>query len=682
MQVTTPPEVLSQIAGLARSGRMDEAAVLVESARHRGTGDPVLAALGGAIEFHRGQFERAVPLLREAHADKPDDLTIRTNLAEALYRIEDTAGALTLCDLPSCLADRSLRLARLGGYLAQQAEDFETAIACYRHVVAADPKDWSSWNNLGNSYSSIGNFPPAVEALDEAIKLAPDSQPIRVNLGNILLEGGDPARAEAVLKEAAENDPVDPAPLLSLYTLYREAGREDDAAYEAIAEAARRCPDDAKILDDSAHEASRVHRYDEAIATYWRAIGVRPGFGSAYVGLASVYDRINREDQLEPMRLRAVKEGIPDQHLDFIDAIRFKREGQIEEAFAALERSGEVGGKGRRMHLRGTMLDRIGRHEEAFQAFVEMNEHAQDDPGNPRERGKDYRGYVRNTSELLTPEWVAGWSPPLPLDPGRPSPIFLAGFPRSGTTLLDTILMADPRSLVLEEEPFIAELERAVGGVEALASIGQDALLSHRASYWQRVAERGDINSDTIVIDKQPLHANKIQTIMRFFPDARIILALRHPCDVMLSCFLTNFRTNHAMSNFLDLHEGAELYDLTFRQLERAKEAFGFKIGTVVYERLVEDKSRELRPLFDWLGMEWPGDDADHRNAARARGVVRTASYSQVTEPLYKRAAGRWTQYREQLEPIFPILKPWIDKFGYSLEDGRHPDWPEPWQAQ
>jgi hypothetical protein len=184
------------------------------------------------------------------------------------------------------------------------------------------------------------------------------------------------------------------------------------------------------------------------------------------------------------------------------------------------------------------------------------------------------------------------------------------------------------------------------------------------------------------VIDKQPLHANKIQTIMRFFPDARIILALRHPCDVMLSCFLTNFRTNHAMSNFLDLHEGAELYDLTFRQLQRAKEAFGFKIGTVVYERLVEDKSRELRPLFDWLGMEWPGDDADHRDAARARGVVRTASYSQVTEPLYKRAAGRWTQYRAQLEPIFPILKPWIDKFGYSLDDGRHPDWPEPWQAQ
>ncbi len=682
MQATTPPEVLSQIAGLARSGRMDEAAILVASARHRSAADPVLAALGGAIEFHRGQFARAVPLLREALADKPGDITIRTNLAEALFRIDDTAGAMALCDEASCLADRSLRLARLGGFLAQQAEDFETAIARYSHVVAADPQDWSSWNNLGNSYSSVGNFPAAVEALDKAIGLAPDSQPIRVNLGNILLEGGDPGRAEVVLKEAAEHDREDPAPLLSLFTLYRQSGREDDAAFDVMVAATSRKPDDPRILDEAAHEASRVHRYDEAIALYWRAIEARPGMGSAYTGLASVFDRANREDEIEPLRDRAAAESAPEQHIAFLDALRHKRAGHIEDAFAALERSAEVVGKGRRMHLRGTMLDRIGRHEEAFAAFVEMNQHAMDDPGNPRERAKDYRDYVRTTSELLTPQWAAGWSPPPPADPARPSPIFLAGFPRSGTTLLDTMLMADPRALVLEEEPFIAELERAVGGVEALATLDAEALLAHRQSYWQRVASRGAITPETIVIDKQPLHANKIQSIMRFFPDARIILAVRHPCDVLLSCFLTNFKTNHAMSNFLDLHEGAELYDLTFRQLERAKAAFGFQIGTVVYERLVEDKARELRPLFDWLGMDWPGDDADHRDAARARGVVRTASYSQVTEPLYKRAAGRWTKYRDQLEPIFPVLQPWIDKFGYSLEDGRLPAWPEPWQAQ
>lgn len=677
MQATTPPEVLRQIAGLARSGRLDEAAILAESARHRGSRDPVLAALGGAIEFHRGQFERAIPLLREAHADKPEDLTIRANLAEALFRSGDASGALALCDPDSRVADRSLRLARLGAYLAQQAEDFATAVACYRHVVAVDPKDWSSWNNLGNSYSSLGDFPAAVEALGQAVKLAPESQPIRVNLGNILLEGGDPVTAEDVLRQAAENDPADPTPLLSLFTLYRKAGREDDAAFDAMVEAARRRPDDAKILDDAAHEAARIHKYDEAVGFYGRAMTVRPGLGSAFTGLASVYDRINQEHELEPLRERAVREAVPDQHVDFIDALRHKRAGRIEEAFAALERAGEVAGKSRRMHLRGTMLDRIGRHDEAFEAFVEMNQGWRDDPGNPSERASEYRAYVAKSIGLLTPQWVASWRARIAPDPIRPTPVFLCGFPRSGTTLLDTILMADPKTFVLEEEALVAELERDAGGIDALAGLDAGQLQALRDSYWAKITSRLELTPESVVIDKQPLHANKIHTIMRFFPDAKFILALRHPCDVLLSCFLTNFRTNHAMSNFLELETGAELYDLTFSQWERARALFDLPVNTIVYERLVEDSGRELRPLFEWLGLTYPEAGLDHREAARARGVVRTASYSQVTEPLYKRASGRWKRYERHLAPVLPKLAPWVERFGYSLEDGRVPGWPQ-----
>jgi hypothetical protein len=144
------------------------------------------------------------------------------------------------------------------------------------------------------------------------------------------------------------------------------------------------------------------------------------------------------------------------------------------------------------------------------------------------------------------------------------------------------------------------------------------------------------------------------------------VLALRHPCDVVLSCYLTNFRINNAMANFLRLEDAAALYDLSFTHWEKAKALFDLPVGTVVYERLVEDKDRELRPLFDWLGLAWPGEAFDHRDAARARGTVATASYAQVTEPIYTRAAGRWTQYRTQLEPVLPVLASWIKRFGYE----------------
>ena len=112
------------------------------------------------------------------------------------------------------------------------------------------------------------------------------------------------------------------------------------------------------------------------------------------------------------------------------------------------------------------------------------------------------------------------------------------------------------------------------------------------------------------------------------------------------------------------------------RHWEKARRLFGLPVREVVYERLVRDSARELRPLFEGLGLAWPDGGIDHRDAARRRGTVTTASYAQVTEPLYARSAGRWTRYRTHLEPIFPVLEPWIDRFGYSLADGSIPGWP------
>ena len=155
-----------------------------------------------------------------------------------------------------------------------------------------------------------------------------------------------------------------------------------------------------------------------------------------------------------------------------------------------------------------------------------------------------------------------------------------------------------------------------------------------------------------------------------------VISIYRHPLDVLLSCYLTNFRVNNAMANFLDLEDAATLYDQTFTHWEKAQAVFDLPVKTVVYERLVEDTTRELRPLFDWLGLDWPGDDLDHRDAARARGVVHTASYAQVTEPIYTRARGRWLGYRQHLAPVIETMRPWVEKFAYSLDDGRIPPWP------
>lgn len=673
MSASDTAEVMQKIAGLARSGRLDEAAMVAAQAT-ASQDDPAFAALAGAVESHRGQFGRAIGYLEAALRARPADLVIRANLTEAYYRVGRDAAALGLVTEAAARADRSLRIARIGAHLAQGNEDFARAAQLYGIVVAADPQDWSAWNNLGNALIPLGRAKEAVDALKKAAALAPDSMPIRLNLGVALADAGMGEECEKLLRALVDEAPDRPEALLSLFALLRVSGREDEA-FEAIAEAARRAPEDAGIRSDHGQDAARLNKFGIAMDEFEAALAIDPRLGPAYVGFAGVLERLNREAELDPLRDRAVAAGVDAETISYIDALRHKRAGRAEEAFAALERSGDVVGEGRKHHFRGIMLDRVGRHDEAFAEFEAMNAFSREERSNPLDRAAEYRRSVAHASALLTPDWVSGWTAFEPASDFA-TPVFLVGFPRSGTTLLDTMLMTDPAVGVLEEEPFIAETERDLGGVEALAAATPEHLSSARARYFEKVGQLLDLSRVSRIVDKHPMHLNKVAAIRRLFPDARFVLALRHPCDVLLSCYLTNFRPNAAMANFLDLNTAATLYDMTFAHWERARAAFDLPVRSVVYERLVQDTERELRPVFDWLGLEWPAERFDHREAARMRGAVATASYSQVTEPVYQRARGRWHNYREQLSPIFPLVAPWVERFGYSLDDDRIPPWP------
>ena len=170
-----------------------------------------------------------------------------------------------------------------------------------------------------------------------------------------------------------------------------------------------------------------------------------------------------------------------------------------------------------------------------------------------------------------------------------------------------------------------------------------------------------------LLLDKNPLSLNALPVIRRLFPKSKIILALRHPCDVVLSCYITNFKLNDGMSNFLRLDTTAELYDLSFRYFEKARDLIGLPVHTVVYENVIEDRERELRALLDFLSLDWSDDVLDHETTALNRGRIKTASYAQVAQPIYDRSAGRWHNYRKHLGPVLPVLEPWVAKFGYTL---------------
>jgi tetratricopeptide (TPR) repeat protein len=648
----------------ARTGRFTEACAIAERGLAAG-GDPIaINALLGMVRLDLGENERAVHHLEYAYERRPTDIQIATNLTNALVALERFDRAFEVASREIAFADPSLHLARIRGFVADQLLDFPAAIEALEHVVAAAPDDWESWNNLGNARRATGDLEGSLQAHRRAVELNTLAAPSRLNYASSLREIGRFDEAEAAFRQMAADFPEDAKPLRELHIMLKDMDRDEDAL-DAIELAVEREPTNLELLLAKGAHLSALNKMEASEATYKQAIDLDPSNVIAHLGLAFVYELTNRVDDLSAIRIQAEERGVDENALNFIRAFEHLRAKRYEAGLAALELvPAELESK-RRYHLLGQLLDRAGRYDEAFAAFSRMTELFADDPTNPDERGAAYRDVIRRFHGIVTEDWVRSWKPESTPDP-RPAPVFLVGFPRSGTTLLDTILMSHPRIEVLEEEPALKKANTLFNDFKDLPTIDEERVRAARDLYFETAAKLTPLAPGNLLIDKNPLTMNLLPLVRRLFPEARIILARRHPCDVILSCFIANFRLNDGMSSFLRLVTAAELYDISFNFYEHVQRLMPMPTHVVAYENVVTDRETELRKLFDFLGLDWHDAVLDHQRTAFKRGRIKTASYSQVVEPIYTRSAGRWERYRKHLEPILPVLKPWIEKFGYA----------------
>ena len=268
-------------------------------------------------------------------------------------------------------------------------------------------------------------------------------------------------------------------------------------------------------------------------------------------------------------------------------------------------------------------------------------------------------------------DWVEDWRP-IEGNDGQPDPVFLVGFPRSGTTLLDTILRSHAAIAVVEEAPAVAKMRKALerlpgGDPNGLAQLDPADLAGLRQTYFtelEKYLEPDDRSA--ILVDKLPLNIIEVGLIHRIFPKARFLFSLRHPCDCVLSCFMQDFKLNDAMANFLDLEDAARFYDKVMTLWQQYQELLPLGVQTVRYESLIEAFDETLTPVFGFLGVDWDEGVRDYAGTARRRGRINTPSYNQVTQPLYTRSRGRWERYREDLQPVLPLLLPWARRWGYG----------------
>jgi tetratricopeptide (TPR) repeat protein len=539
----------------------------------------------------------------------------------ALGSLDEAAQACATGDDP--------KLLRIAGYVHQKQGRPAEAAQAYEAVVAALPGDFESWNNLANARASLGQLDGAVAALEKALGLRPDVIALYLHLSEILALAERHEARRTVMREAARRDP----------------GNDEVQAELGLAE-------------------SSMADYPAAERAYREAIRLSAGFTPAYLELGLLLENLNRIDELASLVEEARARGVAEAELDLIRAWALRRQGRFEEAMVLAEGVPASINPIRRAQLIAELADRLGDPGRAFAAFEEMNRESA--AAKPAPRGPTYREQIAAGAALVTPERVAAWTK-VEVDSSPPSPIFIVGFPRSGTTLLDTLLMNVASLHVLEEMPVLRQVEAALGGEERLATLASGEANRLRAAYFEALATIAPAPPSRTIVDKHPLHMTRMPLVHRIFPDARIVFVERHPCDAVLSCFMANFQLNHAMRSFVTLNEAARTYDIVFDAWTRAEALLPLRVHRIRYERMVEDLEGEMRPLLDFLGLPWDPNVLDNRGSAARREHIRTASYSQVTEPIYRRSAGRWERYRKQMEPVLPILAPWAGLMDYPL---------------
>jgi tetratricopeptide (TPR) repeat protein len=309
--------------------------------------------------------------------------------------------------------------------------------------------------------------------------------------------------------------------------------------------------------------------------------------------------------------------------------------------------------------IKASLLDKAGRFEEANKWYEKQNEFNRNDMANsnPFDRNRFIERVKLDANTEV---------PNLPSD-GHNNYFLMLGFPRSGTTLLENMLASHPAIETFEEIPSWQSM-RQITGAFALKKIALplDDALKARAKYYREIEQNKKKIGATIFIEKLPIRSADVVMLEKMFPQKRYIFSIRHPYDVVLSCFKQYFQRNNAMDNFTTIEDACQLYDFTMNQWFKIFSLESERICYVHYRQLVENVQDELTKVLNFVGASW--DDSVLRFAKNSdERSSRTPSYSKVRQGVSLGVQTSWRNYAFLFQkPEARQLDRWLKFFGYE----------------
>lgn len=558
----------------------------------------------------------------------------------------------------------------------QQRGEPEHAAAVHEKLTVLYPDKATHWNNLATLLRELGRPAAAEDAYLIALRLAPDDPGIRGNLGLLYKERGDHPRARAHLLAAAQAVPEDHELRICAAITCHLCG--DDAAAAALVAPWRHwLPLGAELSVDLAWlfaQTGRIADATQLLDQSLRLDGARPRTIARMVGLL---ERINRLDEA---RVLLATLPAPDAVSDPADRL------EVFAAIAAMALRDAPAPDARRLleHLLELATDEAQRANLGFALATSCDRMG--DPAAALDALRAAHAAQLAEAARLAPGLMAPDVPPLapalnrmtaaeaaayPPPESVATPVFVVGFPRSGTTLLEQMLDAHPAFVSMDEQPFLLRAcERVIaGGVlypEALATLGAARCRELRDAYWRDVATVVDVGPGQRLVDKNPLNLLHLPLICRLFPDAPIILALRHPCDVILSCYLQNFSAPAFQIMCASLEGIAAGYVNAMEFWIHHEALFQPRVLHLRYEDLLDDFDAGTARIAAFLGAGDPSALRGYDRHAQAKGYISTPSYAAVTQAPNRSAVGRWRRYVDAFAPLLPSLRHVMEHWGYA----------------
>ena len=471
-----------------------------------------------------------------------------------------------------------------------------------RKAIELKPELPEAHFNLGNVLRDIGSLSESEKAFLKAIDLNPEYAEAFSNLGNVLREIGNPIKAEKVLNKAIKLNPKFATSYFNLSNVYRDLGKLQESE-KALRKAIDLNPQYAKAYSNLGNLLRDLGNLQESEKALLKAIDLNPQFAKAYYSLSIfraseetkiVYEKLFSEEILHN---KTDEEKID---IYFARANFLHQEKKYEGSTNFLDLANNLQKK-----IKASNLDSI---IQKSQYLLEISE----------------RQNMNNIEKINLPETI-----------------FIVGMPRSGSTLLESILDMNEDVFGLGETTILDDLFQKIEESNNLSNLAEQYTIKS-----QELSK-----NKKITINKNLYNYQYAGIISKYITNAKIINCVRNPLDNILSIYRANFAKGHGYASCLQ--DCSKLFLHQEELIKRYKKIYPSKIYSLDYDLLVNNPIKEIKSLINWLAWKWDEKYLLHHQNKRP---IFTASSIQARFPINSKSVGGWKNYENMLKPAIQIL--------------------------